>query len=60
MKKAEVTCCDMRENNLVDNGDFKAGEIYEAKWSVLEKKNLRSPARSREKGCKTCIVCNPG
>ena len=36
MEKAEVTCPDMTENNLVDNDDFQrlAGKIYEAKWSV--------------------------
>ena len=62
MKKAEVTYRDMTENNLVDNDDFKAsrGWLEKAKWSVLEKKKHCCPARSRQNGCKTCIVCNPG
>ena len=65
MKKTEVTYRDMTENNLVDNDDFKVSRGWLEKFIKqnglsFEKKNLRCPSRSRQNGCKTCIVCIPG
>ena len=51
VKKAEITYCDMTENNLVGGEDFNcfqrmAQQIYEAKWVLIETKDLRCSARS--------------
>ena len=63
MKKAEVTYCDMTENNLVDNDDFKASRGWLEKFMKRNGLSLRrktTVAQQDPDRMVAKLVCNPG